>query len=69
MEKQAFDLMIQRLDAIQRQNEQQIIELHAHMAEEALLRDEVNRHAAYFKIVGIVVTALLTATLSYFGLK
>jgi len=69
MEKQAFDLMMQRLDAIQRQNEQQLVELHAHMAEESLLRDEVNRHTAYFKIVGIVVTALLTATLSYFGLK
>lgn len=69
MDEHTWKLIIQQLEAIERQNAQQLKAMHDHMAEESLLRDEVNKHTAYFKIIGIVTTALLTAALSFFGLK
>ena len=80
MEDRTFDLLVDRLERIEKQNDLQLEALHEHHAyvddarnavlgQVALLQDEVNKHKTYFNILGWVGAPAVTSALGYLATK
>ena len=69
MDPQTWELLMDKLERIENQNTKQLEMLHDHIAESDIIRDKVNTHSTYFKLVGVVIPGFMTYILTKLGLK
>lgn len=69
MEQAVLDLIVDRLERIEKQNDDQLKLLHSHMKEQNELATVVGQHKTYFKLVGSTFGIGIPLLLSYLGNK
>lgn len=74
MDPKTFDLLMARLDRIEKQNDDQLELMRSHIADDAEVAKTVERHSTYFKLAGsvsglVASGGLVTYLMAKLGLK
>jgi hypothetical protein len=67
MDSNAFDLLVDRLERIEKQNDDQLALLHDHLAKDAVYYGKVDRHDSWLKAGGAVLLASMSYVLTKLG--